>query len=232
MEGLEGFPVVWFGGTGGWGEKGGCAPASPPPPAAPAGVTVVTLTRDGPSGALLRSGHATPETQMEGCAQSRLAFLCGCWGLSVPQGLSPLVTTGACVWGSGCTQAPGARGPRLVFLSFTHSLHEPLQTFVRASSPAARGVTGSQAVSMLRCRTAGDRRGQGPGGDREGVSGRHWDCIHSRRILVMLVPVCPRGQIRPLPVDGQTSQLYVLRDLCPLLQQSGPEGPPRAEDRT
>lgn len=101
VEGLEGFPVVWFGGTGGVGGEGGCTPASLSPPAAPAGVIVVTLTRDGPSGALLRSGHTTPETQMEGCAQSRLAFLCGCWGLSVPQGLSPLVTTGACVWGSG-----------------------------------------------------------------------------------------------------------------------------------
>lgn len=53
----------------------------------------------------------------------------------------------------------------------------------------------------------------GTAGDTEGTSGQHWDCIHSRHILVMLVP---RGQIRPYPV-GHTSQLFVLRDVCPIL---------------
>lgn len=45
------------------------------------------------------------------------------------------------------------------------------------------------------------------------------DHIHSRHILVMLVPLSPRGQIYPCLLDSHISQLLVWREWCPLLQE-------------
>lgn len=172
-----------------------------------------SLTCDGPEAAMVRPVHpsppqSSPETVMEGCAQGPLTFLCGFGGLSVPQGLSPPATTGACVQGSGCSQGTGPPGPRSGFPSLTRSL-----TPRTGQLTCDLGVEGSQAVSVW---SGWTRRGQGPG------RGHGWrvrvprDYVHSRCILVILVPVCPGGQIRPLPGHGHTKQLFVPRDLCPL----------------
>lgn len=146
-------------------------------------------------------------------------------GVVCPAGVPLLITTEAHVHGSGC--ARGIEGPWLLggisFIpSLTRSTHLCRHLCWRARSRP--GEEKSQWVSVLSCWTAGDRGRQGLEGDGEGVSKGHWDCIHSRSLLVMLVPVCPRGQVHPCPADGHASQSHVWKDLS---VAEWPRGPSR-----
>lgn len=90
------------------------------------------------------------------------------------------------------------RGPGRSRLSLIQSLihpADPWQTFVLVSL----GVEKSQGISTLL-----GRRGQGLEGDGGSVP-RALEHIHSRHVLVVLVFVCPKGQIHPCSVDGHTS---------------------------
>lgn len=57
---------------------------------------------------------------------------------------------------------------------------------------------------------------------------RALDHIHSRHILVILVPLCPRGQFCPHLLGSHISQLLVWRDWCPSCGSVAQEGLHRA----
>lgn len=202
----------------------GCPPASLPPPVGLARVLVVTLTCN-LSFSSTGPGSATVVWLVHPKDGEPVTFPCGCQELSVLQGLPLLITTEARVHGSGC--ARGIEGPWLLGgISFIPSLTRSTHLCRHLCWPARSrpGEEKSQWVSVLSCWTAGDRGRQGLEGDGEGVSKGHWDCIHSRSLLVMLVPVCPRGQVHPCPADGHASQSHVWKDLS---LAEWPRGPSR-----
>lgn len=96
--------------------------------------------------------------------------------------------------------------------------------FIQSSIPQTfADICTGQGVSVLSCwiEEAGL---EVMGGCVQRVLGH----IHSRHILVILVPLCPRGQFCPHLLGSHISQLLVWRDWCPLLWERSPRGLPRA----
>lgn len=204
VEGLE-CSVVWCGGT----EVGGKGVVALLSCCRPQWLRQGSLTWDGPEAAVVRP--VQPRDGDGGLCPGPLGFpvwlreaVCAAGTVSSGhhRGLCP---------GERVLSRHGAPGPA-VRISVTRSLARSLAPRT-GQLTCDLGVEGSQAVSVW---SGWTRRGQGPG------RGQGWrvrvprDYIHSRCILVILVPVCPRGQICPLPGSGHTKQLFVPRDLCPL----------------